>query len=252
LYAYENTYSYRHLAGASQRLLHAAAHVDSPKKREYDQAKSRDLTIGLTPSADSLSCVLGGSIRNALSLACALFVFARRDGLRSGCKRHHHRNHHGPQRRDYRQCSRGSSQHCDRHTGIGDIFSARIAGNIVNDDIVGSSEFATKLAGAKLIVVLGHSECGAVKGAIDGAELGELTQLLAKIRPAVEACKDAPGEHTSKNKDFVQQVAIANAKLAAENLTKTSDVLRDLVAAKQLQIVSAMHDVATGRVTFIE
>ena len=135
---------------------------------------------------------------------------------------------------------------------IGDIFSARIAGNIVNDDIVGSSEFATKLAGAKLIVVLGHSECGAVKGAIDGAELGELTQLLAKIRPAVEACKDAPGEHTSKNKDFVQQVAIANAKLAAENLTKTSDVLRDLVAAKQLKIVSAMHDVATGRVTFIE
>ena len=134
---------------------------------------------------------------------------------------------------------------------IGDIFSARVAGNIVNDDIVGSSEFATKLAGAKLIVVLGHSECGAVKGAIDGAELGELTQLLAKIRPAVEACKDAPGDHTSKNKDFVQQVAIANAKLAAENLTKTSGVLRDLVAADQLKIVSAMHDVTTGRVEFL-
>ena len=135
---------------------------------------------------------------------------------------------------------------------IGDIFSARVAGNIVNDDIVGSCEFATKLAGAKLIVVLGHGECGAIKGAIDGAELGELTQLLAKIRPAVEASKDAPGDHTSKNKDFVQQVAIANAKLAAENLTKTSDVLRDLVATKQLKIVSAMHDIATGRVTFME
>jgi len=134
---------------------------------------------------------------------------------------------------------------------IGDVFSARIAGNIVNDDIVGSAEFATKLAGAKLIVVLGHSECGAVKGAIDGAELGELTQLLAKIRPAVEACKDAPGDHTSKNKDFVQQVATVNAKLAAENLTKTSGVLRDLVAAEQLKIVAAMHDVATGRVTFL-
>lgn len=138
----------------------------------------------------------------------------------------------------------------DRH--IGDIFSARVAGNIVNDDIVGSCEFATKLAGAKLIVVLGHSECGAIKGAIDGAELGELTQLLAKIRPAVEASKDAPGDHTSKNKDFVLQVAIANAKLASENLTKTSDVLRDLVATKQLKIVSAMHDIATGRVTFME
>ena len=115
---------------------------------------------------------------------------------------------------------------------IGDVFSARVAGNIVNDDIVGSSEFATKLAGAKLIVVLGHSECGAIKGAIDGAKLGELTQLLAKIRPAVEANRDAPGDHTSKNKDFVQEVATTNAKLAAENLTKTSDVLRDLVAAK--------------------
>jgi carbonic anhydrase len=135
---------------------------------------------------------------------------------------------------------------------IGDVFSARVAGNIINDDIIGSSEFATKLAGAKLIVVLGHSECGAVKGAIDGAKLGELTQLLAKIRPAVEASKDAPGVHTSKNADFVQQVAITNAKLAAENLTKGSEVLRDLVAAKQLKIVSAMHDVATGRVTFSE
>lgn len=135
---------------------------------------------------------------------------------------------------------------------IGDIFSARVAGNIINDDIVGSSEFATKLAGAKLIVVLGHSECGAVKGAIDGAELGELTQLLAKIRPAVDANKDAPGDHTSKNADFVQQVAITNAKLAAENLTKTSSVLRDLVAEKQLAIVAAMHDIATGRVTFLE
>ncbi|HVJ76666.1 MAG TPA: carbonic anhydrase family protein [Hyphomicrobium sp.] len=135
---------------------------------------------------------------------------------------------------------------------IGDIFSARVAGNIVNDDIVGSSEFATKLAGAKLIVVLGHSECGAVKGAIDGAELGELTQLLAKIHPAVEACKDAPGDHTSKNADFVQRVAIANAKLAAQHLTETSGVLRDLVAAKQLKVAAAMHDVATGRVTFLE
>jgi carbonic anhydrase len=134
---------------------------------------------------------------------------------------------------------------------IGDIFSARVAGNIINDDIVGSAEFATKLAGAKLIVVLGHSECGAIKGAIDGAELGKLTGLLQKIRPAVEASKDAPGDHTSKNKDFVQQVAITNAKLAAERL-QTSDVLHDLVAAKQLMIVAAMHDIATGRVTFIE
>ncbi len=135
---------------------------------------------------------------------------------------------------------------------IGDVFSARVAGNIVNDDIVGSSEFATKLVGAKLIVVLGHSECGAIKGAIDGAELGLLTQLLAKIKPAVEANKDAPGDHTSKNGTFVQEVAETNAKFAAKNLTEMSNVLRDLVAAKELKIVSAMHDIATGRVTFME
>ncbi|WP_082072948.1 carbonic anhydrase family protein [Hyphomicrobium sp. 99] len=135
---------------------------------------------------------------------------------------------------------------------IGDIFSARVAGNVVNDDIIGSSEFATKLAGAKLIVVLGHSECGAVKGAIDGAKLGLLTELLAKIKPAVEANKNAPGEHTAKNHEFVQEVATTNARLGAEDLTKKSSVLSDLVADKKLKIVSAMHDIATGRVTFLD
>ena len=135
---------------------------------------------------------------------------------------------------------------------IGDIFSARVAGNVVGDDIVGSSEFATKLAGAKLIVVLGHSECGAIKGAIDGAKLGMLTELLAKIGPAVEANKDVPGEHTAKNKDFVQHVAISNARLGAEGLVQKSSAISDLVAAKELKIVSAMHDIATGRVTFLD
>ena len=135
---------------------------------------------------------------------------------------------------------------------IGDIFSARIAGNIVDDDIIGSAEFATKLSGAKLIVVLGHSECGAVKGAIDGAQLGLLTQLLQRIEPAIDANQNAPGEHTSKNKGFVQQVAITNAKLSAENFQQKSEVLRGLVARNELMIVSAMHDVASGRITFME
>ncbi|MGO4685702.1 carbonic anhydrase family protein [Hyphomicrobium sp. 2TAF46] len=135
---------------------------------------------------------------------------------------------------------------------IGDVFSARVAGNIINDDIIGSSEFATKIAGAKLIVVLGHSECGAVKGAIDGAELGMLTGLLAKIRPAVEANKEAPGEQTAKNGAFVQDVAVTNARLGAEILTKKSSVLSDLVAEGKLKIVPAMHDIATGRVTFLD
>ena len=135
---------------------------------------------------------------------------------------------------------------------IGDIFSARIAGNVADDDVVGSAEFATKLAGAKLIVVLGHSECGAVKGAIDGAELGMLTNLLKRIKPAIEINGSAPGEHSSKNKDFVQQVATTNARLAAQGLAKDSPVLRDLVAQGELKIVAAMHDVASGRITFLK
>jgi carbonic anhydrase len=135
---------------------------------------------------------------------------------------------------------------------IGDIFSARIAGNVAEDDVVGSAEFTTKLAGAKLIVVLGHSECGAVKGAIDGVELGKLTHLLQRIKPAIEANRNAPGEHTSKNMDFVQQVATTNARLAAQGLQQDSQILHDLVAQGELKIVAAMHDVASGRITFME
>ncbi len=136
---------------------------------------------------------------------------------------------------------------------IGEIFSARIAGNVINDDIVGSSEFATKLSGAKLIIVLGHSECGAIKGAIDNVEFGMLTGVLAKIKPAIEeASKGAPGSRTSKDKDFVQKVAEENARQSAHRLTASSAVLRDLATTGQLKIVPAMHDVATGRVTFLE
>jgi carbonic anhydrase len=135
---------------------------------------------------------------------------------------------------------------------IGDIFSVRIAGNVPSDDVTGSAEFATKVEGAKLLVVLGHSECGAVKGAIDGAELGMLTQLLRHIRPAVDANSSAPGEHSSKNKDFVQKVANSNASFGAQRLLENSEVLRDLVAHQQLKVVAAMHDIASGRITFTE
>jgi carbonic anhydrase len=135
---------------------------------------------------------------------------------------------------------------------IGDIFSARIAGNVADDDVIGSAEFATKLAGAKLIVVLGHSECGAVKGAIDGAELGMLTNLLKRIKPAIDASRNFAGEHTSKNRDFVQQVATNNARLAAQGLERDSPVLGDLITKGELRIVAAMHDVSTGRITFLE
>lgn len=134
--------------------------------------------------------------------------------------------------------------------GIGDIFSPRIAGNFANTDIIGSMEFATKLAGSKLIVVLGHTECGAVKGACDHAQLGNLTHTLSNITLAVEAVKDVEGERTSKNSSFVQKVADKNVHLTVQALTKRSDVLNGLVEEKRLKIVGAMHNVDTGKVSF--
>jgi carbonic anhydrase len=134
---------------------------------------------------------------------------------------------------------------------IGDIFCARIAGNFVNTDIIGSLEFATKLAGAKAIVVLGHSDCGAVKGAIDDAKLGNLTATLANIRPSVAKVAALQGAHTSKDAAFVQAVAVQNAKDAAALLLSRSTVLQELVAARKLTIAAAMHDLATGVVTWL-
>jgi carbonic anhydrase len=133
---------------------------------------------------------------------------------------------------------------------IGDIFAARIAGNFVNTDIIGSLEFATKLAGAKLIVVLGHTECGAIKGAVDDAKLGNLTAALANIRPAVIKIKSVDGPQSSKNKKLVQAVADQNARDAAAMLIARSEVLRDLVREGKLKVVAAMHDIGTGKITW--
>jgi carbonic anhydrase len=132
---------------------------------------------------------------------------------------------------------------------IGDVFCARVAGNFINTDIIGSLEFATKVAGARAIVVLGHNDCGAIKGAIDHVKLGKLTATLANIQPAVVATK-AKGERNSKNASFVQAVAENNIKLGVAALTARSAVLKSLVTAGQLRIVGAMHDLSTGRVTF--
>jgi carbonic anhydrase len=136
--------------------------------------------------------------------------------------------------------------------GIGDIFSPRIAGNFADTDIIGSIEFATKLAGAKLVVVLGHTECGAIKGACDSVQLGNLTQTLSNISPAVYAVKDIRDDRTSKNKAFVQKVTYENVRLTVQALTERSAVLKDLVVGNQLKLVGAMHDVATGRVSFMQ
>lgn len=133
---------------------------------------------------------------------------------------------------------------------IGDVFCTRVAGNFINTDFLGSLEYAAKVAGARAIVVLGHSDCGAVKGAIDHVKLGNLTATLAHIQPAVTASK-AGGERTSKNAAFVQAVAETNVKMGVAALTAKSPVLKDLVKAGQLRIVGAMHDLATGRVSFM-
>jgi carbonic anhydrase len=133
---------------------------------------------------------------------------------------------------------------------LGSIFAARVAGNFVNTDIIGSLEFACKLAGAKAIVVLGHSDCGAVKGAVDQAKLGNLTAMLANFEPAIAATK-ITGERTSKDKKLVQAVADTHALLAAKMILEKSPVLKEMVDKKQLIIVAAMHDLSTGQVNFL-
>jgi carbonic anhydrase len=134
---------------------------------------------------------------------------------------------------------------------IGDIFAVRIAGNFVNTDILGSLEYATQVAGSKLIVVLGHSDCGAIKGAIDHVQLGNLTAALENIRPAVAEVTDTDGPRTSKNKKFLQEVTRRNAQDAAMQLVSRSKVMETLVGEHRLSIVAATHDVSTGVVSWL-
>ena len=136
--------------------------------------------------------------------------------------------------------------------GIGDVFAPRIAGNFVNTDILGSMEFAAAAAGSKLIVVLGHTECGAVKGACDAVELGNLTQTLSNISPAIYAVRDVAGDRNSKNAAFVDAVAHMNVRMTVKNILDRSTVLAGLVAKGDLKIVGAMHDISTGVVTFLD
>jgi carbonic anhydrase len=134
--------------------------------------------------------------------------------------------------------------------GIGDTFNARIAGNVVNDDLLGSMEFACAAAGAKLVLLLGHTACGAVKGAIDDVVLGNLTGLLARIKPAIPATK-FDGEKSTKNPAYVDAVARTNVGLALDNIRQRSTVLADLEKKGSIQITGAMYDIATGMVEFL-
>ena len=136
--------------------------------------------------------------------------------------------------------------------GIGDIFNVRIAGNFINEDILGSLEFACKLAGSKVIMVMGHTSCGAVKGACDQAKLGNLTQMLDKIMPAVDAVSTIKGEErNSSNKAFVNAVSTKNVEIAVAQIKRKSEVLNEMFDNEEIDIVGAMYDVSTGKVELL-
>lgn len=135
--------------------------------------------------------------------------------------------------------------------GIGDIFVARVAGNFINDDILGSMEFATKVAGAKLILVMGHENCGAIHAAIDGAKLGHITKMLKNIKPAVKMSTTSEGPRTSKNRLLVHEVSENNVRLAITKITKDSAVLRELLEKGEIDVKGAVYDMDTGVVNFL-
>jgi carbonic anhydrase len=136
--------------------------------------------------------------------------------------------------------------------GLGDVFSVRIAGNIVNEDILGSMEFGCKVAGAKIIVVLGHTKCGAIKGACDNVELGNLTSLISKIKPAVDQETTTTENRTSSNANFVENVAELNVSLSVKNILLKSPIIAEMVKNDQIGIVGGVHDISTGEVKFFE
>ncbi|MAB40497.1 MAG: carbonic anhydrase [Aequorivita sp.] len=136
--------------------------------------------------------------------------------------------------------------------GLGDIFSVRIAGNFINEDILGSLEFACKLAGSKIVLVLGHTACGAIKGACDDAKMGNLTAMISKIKPAVEAVEEPKDEslRNSKNSEFVDTVSETNVHMAIANIRSMSPILKEMEDNNEIQIYGGMYDINTGEVNF--
>jgi carbonic anhydrase len=135
--------------------------------------------------------------------------------------------------------------------GLGDIFSVRIAGNIINEDILGSMEFACKLAGSKIITVLGHSNCGAIKGACDHVEMGNLTALLSKIRPAIDDETSVLENRHSGNDEFIEKVTLINVKCTMQNIIQRSPVLKEMLENNEILLVGGVHNIASGEVNFV-
>ena len=136
--------------------------------------------------------------------------------------------------------------------GLGDVFSVRIAGNIINEDILGSMEFGCKVAGSKIIVVLGHSKCGAVKGACDHVEMGNLTALLSKIRPAVDDEESITQNRNSNNAEFVEKVSVINVKRTVKSILQRSPILKEMIEKGEIGIIGGTHDITTGQVTYFD
>ena len=136
--------------------------------------------------------------------------------------------------------------------GLGDILSIRIAGNILNDDILGSMEFACKLAGSKLVVVLGHTNCGAITGACNNVVLGNITGLLNKIKPAIELETETKTNRTDKNEAFLKNVTVNNVFITVKKVKEQSSILHEMEQSGQIKIIGGLYDVDTGQVTFFE
>ena len=136
--------------------------------------------------------------------------------------------------------------------GLGDIFSIRVAGNVINDDVLGSMEFASKVAGAKAVVVLGHSKCGAIKGACDGVQLGNLSTLLNKIQPSVYQERTVEKDRTSKNAEFVEKVADIQVRRSVEEVIQRSLVIRELIESGEVGLIGGVYDIEAGNVEFFD
>ncbi len=136
--------------------------------------------------------------------------------------------------------------------GIGDIFVARVAGNFENTDILGSMEFATRVSGAKLILVMGHSDCGAVKAAIDGVELGNITEMLENIKPAIDSLASYKGDKTSANSEFVRLVTERNIQISMDDIRKRSPIIKEMERQGDVAIAGAVYDMSTGAIEFLD
>jgi carbonic anhydrase len=136
--------------------------------------------------------------------------------------------------------------------GIGDIFVARVAGNFANTDILGSMEYACKVSGSKLVLVLGHEYCGAIKSAIDGVELGNITPMLENIKPALDHFTEYTGDRTSQNDEYVHMVSEQNVRITIENIRQNSPILKEMEQKAEIKIVGAMYDMDTAVVSFYE